>query len=233
MASSVRQQPLYPDPDTFLEDLTRKKELGDQAAAGVHRNMGTSAWTDAKVLILHATSRNMWTALKQAGGKGFMDRVSELAFQIEHSRAERLLEKMHATRLRIQITTAQSRLVGKDESIILRFRADSWLFQSHLSDLADELRKTCADAEVVGTLLGTLWTPSDEQRARICYFRAQGLRLSEDEDDDDDRRDARRAEHMINRADELLPGDPLIESEAQQIRVWNARFQRRQFYIID
>lgn len=210
VVAKVQEEPPLPDPNTFLEDLLHQKELGDQALRDGDQKVATKIRKDAKFALLQASRRRRWLRLKEAGGKYFTDRVSELAFQIESNQVQSSLEAMRPIPLKIQISEGRSFFVDtkKDKPRSLRLR---------LEDLGSNLLRACVGADKVGALLGTDWTPSDEQLARVCYSAAQGLRLWE--------RHFHLAEHKINLAAELVPDDPLIQSEAQQIRVWKARVQ--------
>lgn len=213
VAARIRAPPPVPDPNTFLEDLLHEKELGDQALHDGDQQEAIRIWKGVTFQILQASNRRTWLPLKTAGGKYFTDRVSELAFQIESDQAQRSLEAMRPIPLQIQISEGRSFFVHVEEEE----EDKPGRLRRHMEHLARVLQVACFDAERVGTVLGTDWTPGNEQLARLCYSVAQGLRLVEWDFD--------LAEHEINRAGELVPDDPLIESEAQQIRVWKARVQ--------
>ncbi|KAI7781010.1 hypothetical protein LA080_015353 [Diaporthe eres] len=211
VAAKVKEEPIPPNPNTFLEDLLHQKDLGDQALRDGDQQGASKIWSDASFALFQATKRRTWPRLKEAGGVLFADRVSELAFQIESSQAQSSLEAMRGLPLQIQISEARSYFMGTQDE----HEPDNLRFL--MGSLAGILQRACDGAEGVGALLGTGWTPSDEQLARVCYSLAQGLRLMEEDFD--------LAERKINQAVELLPDDPLIQSEAQQIRVWKARVE--------
>lgn len=211
VVAKVKEEPTPPDPDTFLDDLLHQNELGGQALRGGDQKGASKIWKDASFALFQASKHRTWPRLKEAGGEDFMHRVSELAFQIESNQAHSSLEAMQGLPLQIQISEARSYFMGGqdgDEPRNLGIRLEA---------LAGNLQRACESAEGVGALLGTDWTPGKGQLARLCYSLAQGLRLAE--------RDVYLAELKINRAAELLPDDPLIQSEAQQIRVWKARVE--------
>ncbi|KAG6356279.1 hypothetical protein INS49_015666 [Diaporthe citri] len=212
VVAKVQEEPPPPDPEKFLEDLLHQKELGDQALHGGDQKKASKIWKDATFSLLQASKRRTWPRLKEAGGGDFTDRVSELAFQIESNQAQSSLEAMRGIPLQIQISEGWSYFVDTPE-----WNDRPGDLMRRMDYLATDLQRACSDAEKVGTLLGTGWTPSDEQLARVCYSLAQGLRLFELNVD--------LAERKINRAAELVPDDPLIQAEAQQIRVWKARVQ--------
>lgn len=72
-----------------------------------------------------------------------------------------------------------------------------------------QLARACGSAGYVGGFLHTDWTPSTLQMANIYYHSALAHRLAE--------HDAHSAEHWINLAAGLLPHDPVIQAEAQEI----------------
>lgn len=211
VAATVRAEPKVPDPSTFLDDLLHQKELRDQALRDGNHEEAFRIWKNTILALRQASKHRTWPRLKEAGGEGFTDRVSELAFQIKTNQARGALEAMQGIPLQIQISVGRSYFMNTREEDKPRN------LRSRMAALANHLFKACFDAEEVGALLGTGWAPSSEQLARVCYSLAKGLRLME--------QDVYHAEHKINRAAELLPDDPLIESEAQQIRVWKARVQ--------
>lgn len=153
----------------------------------------------------------IWSRLKDVGGNGFARQVTELVFEIQSYRAESYLVAMRKIPLQIQISEARS-MVGHVEEAgkVRRLRAG-------LVVLMRNLRNICFIAQQIGHVLGTDWTQSNEQQAKLHYRMAQGLRLVG--------RDSQAAEQSIYRAIELLPDDEEIQSEAQQIRVWKARVQ--------
>lgn len=155
----------------------------------------------------------IWSRLKDAGGKGFARQVTGLVFEIQSYRAEGYLVAMRKIPLRIQISESRS-IVGHVEEAgkVRRLRAG-------LVVLMRNLHNIWFIAERIGHILGTDWTPTNEQQAKLQYRLAQGLRLVGDSNSVHD------AEENIDRAVELLPDDTEIESEAQQIRVWKARVQ--------
>lgn len=209
VAARIRAPPPVPDPNKFLEDLLRQKELGDQALRDGDQAGAFKILKGMTSALSQASKRRTWLRLKVAGGKDFTDRVSELAFQIKNDQAQRSLEAMRPIPLQIQISEGRSFFVHvnkEDKHGNLRRR---------MGYLANELMGAFFDAEKVARVLGTDWAPSNEQLGRLCYSVAQGLRLSE--------RNFELAERSINRAAELVPDDPLIESEAQQIKVWEGR----------
>lgn len=209
VVAKVKEEPPIPDPNTFLEDLLNQKELGDQALRDGDQEQASKTWKDATSSLLQESKCRTWPRLKEAGGEGFTYRVSELAFQILSNQAQCSLEAMRSIPLQIQTSEGRSFFVDMqhgDKPVNLRRR---------MVDLARTLQSACVEAEEIGTLLGTGWTPSREQLARVCYTQAQGLRLRE--------QDVDYAEERINLAAELQPDDPLIQSEAQQIIAWKAR----------
>lgn len=153
----------------------------------------------------------IWSRLKDAGGKGFARQVTGLVFEIQSYRAEGYLVAMGKIPLQIQISESRS-IVGHVEEAgkVRRLRTG-------LVVLMRNLHNICFIAERIGHILGTDWTQSNEQQAKLHYRMAQGLRLVG--------RDSEGAEQSIYRAIELLPDDEEIQSEAQQIKVWIARVQ--------
>ncbi|KAK7710695.1 hypothetical protein SLS64_005598 [Diaporthe eres] len=211
VVAKVQAEPTVPDPNTFLDDLLHQKELGDQALRDGDYEGASRIWKNTYLAILQASKLRTWPGLKDAGGEDFADRVSELAFQIESNQAQGHLEAMQGIPLKIQISEGRSYFMDTQEEDKPRN------LRGRLQHMAGSLHRACRSAEQVGAVLGTGWTPSSEQLARVCYSLAQGLRLVE--------RSVDVAEDKINRAAELLPDDPLIQSEAQQIRVWKARVE--------
>lgn len=207
------KEPTLPDPDTFLGDLLSQKELGDQAFSNGERDEADMFWKGAYGAILLVLNRNMWPRLKEAGGKDFTYSVTELAFEIQSSQAESHLVAMRGLPLQIQIVRSCGPPGRADEAYKLR------RLQGCLVLWGGKMREACSTAEYMGPFLGTDWTPSNEQQAKLQYRLAQGLRLVGHAHSVHD------AEENIDRAAELLPDDAEIESEAQQIRVWKARVQ--------
>lgn len=72
-----------------------------------------------------------------------------------------------------------------------------------------KLARACSNAGYVEGLLHTDWTPSTLQMANLYYRVALAHRLAE--------HDADSAERWINLAAGLLPQDPVIQAEAQEI----------------
>lgn len=207
------KEPTLPDPDTFLGELLCQKELGDKAFSDGEREEAEMLWKGAYDGVLLVLNRSMWPRLKEAGGNDFTHRVTELAFEIWSNQAEGYLVAIRGISLQIQISQARCLLGRVEEADKLR------RLQGRSALLGGKLRQACRTAEYMGPFLGTDWTPSNEQQAKLHYRLAQELRLQ----GQGQGQGVHDAEENIDRAAELLPDDAEIESEAQQIRVWKAR----------
>lgn len=194
VTAKVRKEPELPQPQVFLEELFHQTGLGNQALSAGDPERAIGCWKTARITILRAANRRAWPRLKTDGGKDFTDGVSQLAFQIENNDAQGYLVMMQ----KVDKTSPG----GHDM----------------LKALGQNVTEACDRAGRSAALLGTGWTPSDEQKARIVYCRAQAHRIAEHYWD---------AQQSISIAARLLPGDPLIESEAQEIAGLRERLPRR------
>lgn len=186
VVARFRQEPVFPTPRAFLDDLAHEKELGNQAFNNGDVSEAYKHWGIARVMFYRARLRRAWPRLKQAGGKDFTDRVTELAFQVNNN-------------------WAQGYLVGM-RNVVMR---EPWN-RAKLDFWHKQLIDATSDASRMALILATDWGPSDEQYAKLCYRLAVAARLSGG-------RDLPRAEHFINFAISFLPGNPVIEAEAQEI----------------
>lgn len=209
MVAKALEELIAPDPDAFPGDLLRRKELGKEAFNEGDGEKAEKIWKDAYHIVLLLLNSKIWSRVKDAGGKGFARQVTELVFEIQSHRAEGHLVAMRKIPLQIQISESRV-FLGHVEEIgkVRRLRA-------RLGVLMRNLHLICSNAERIAHILGTDWTPSNEQQAKLYYRMAQGLRLVG--------RDSQGAEQNIYRAVELLPDDAEIRSELQQIQVWKAR----------
>lgn len=195
--------------EAFLGELLRRKELGNQAFRDGNNDQARQFWSSVRYLLLEMRNRRQWPRYKKEGGKEFTDRVTELGFQAQANEAQIHLLDIRAACLQLQIHEGQSFYGSTQaEDKVRRIRG-------RLVELVRRLDTACSEADSVNRLLGTDWSPSNEQLAKICYRRAHGFRLAD--------KDSHFAEHMINHALELLPDDQLIQTEAQQIKVWRDR----------
>ncbi|KAK2603119.1 hypothetical protein N8I77_009599 [Diaporthe amygdali] len=149
VVADVTMESDYGTPHQFLAELLWLKEKGNQAFRQNCIIAAEDAWRIAANAISRASTGRTWSHLKEAGGKDFTDRVSELYFQLQSNLTHKLIKDMQASAPDRDVVQSSARL--------------AW--------------GSVREAQEVAKTLGTDWQPSDEQCAKLCYRLAVAHRL--------------------------------------------------------
>lgn len=154
VVDTIWKEPTIPRPNEMLEDLTQKKELGNQAYHYGDINKALEYWKEVYFIALEATHRRAWKSCKVAGGRRFTDGVTELAFLVRSNQALCYLIDM--------------RRVDKSKPN----------HQLRLDALLKKVNDIMLSHKRARTIFGTNWKPSREQLGNYYYQKALALRLA-------------------------------------------------------
>ncbi|KAF3765750.1 hypothetical protein M406DRAFT_329622 [Cryphonectria parasitica EP155] len=182
-ASAVEemQSDAVPDADEFVASLVQLKDEGNVLFhAGDYFEAGEK-WSTATALLRRMAVRRNWPRVQSLYGRGVLDKMAELLFTLYSNQAQAILSDMRGYDLDDEMEMDDA-----------RWRVDG----------------NCRAAETVSNVLGTWWTPSPRQRAKLLYKAAQAARLTGD---------LLEAQSLIDEAKALQPGDPDIRRDADEI----------------
>lgn len=170
-----------PDPDAFIESIRQAKDEGNAFFRAGNTARATVQWSGALAKIQRLRSSTIWSRIEAELGPDFLDALTEMFFVLNSNKVQAML--------------AQMRECDGDDFDMLFFELEKIKLASSMSNAAAEV-------------LGSMWTPTARQQAKLFFRCAQAARLGGDYP---------YAHDFIGRAIELLPDDREIRQEADEI----------------
>lgn len=150
VVTEVKQAATLPPPQEFLAKVSGLEELGKQHFEDNNIAKASVAWTRATIEVRRAIRTKAWVPLKEAGGKYFTDRASELFFEVQSHRIHMFMKVMQ-----------------KNASV-----------QNSVKESARFIRAAFMDARFSRDMLDTDWEPEDGRKAELSYLLAKSQRLA-------------------------------------------------------
>ncbi|KAL6154480.1 hypothetical protein ACJQWK_01797 [Exserohilum turcicum] len=199
LAAAVKKEMVAEDwknPTEILKALTAKK---DQGMEMYHQNdfpMATEFWVSTAMEIESLRRGPLWSQMLLMGGEQFLNEIADLQFRLGINLALSTIRAMNSfspITLEIEIDLES-----------LKIKAEQGIIVSATCSAPDYWQK------------GFTWECPDVLRAKLLYRKAVCTRLWGEKNEAD------RALELLHDALELVPGDPLILRELQNVIQWSS-----------